>query len=814
MPPCPQNGALPNDTTKCTDLLSTATSGIVDFVDLRDRYAQRRNQLHALVNPHNTGKAFHAALQLDQRVYLQGGKLYHWNGIEIRPTAYGAGDRSEQRGFTTADCTAAGYTTGTTTARSTFNDIVWPTNVCNVKHVNIVIGFNSRVPTQNTKHNPPTSPATPAVQAGCNLGLPVSNAGAAADSLWNQARCDHVLGGGGNSFTHMLSQIDAVTRASNANQGTNIPTTPPNAHSTSDPVFAIYTDTSGGPATELQSIYGARVLVPRNAPVGDSIDPILTNPIERFSRQDCINAGWTASGTGTLGAGDLQEFCNIIWRRRTTTPAPTPPTTPPEEQSAAAAESSLGAFGFQDELDSGGGATYPKLLAAPAFSASSPLAEDEIAPQVHEGEQHKHCITRHDKAAETPPPSDMQCGNVFAQHGGFPDLAVIKKAATDNGVVFDSSTDALSIDENGKVILVKEDESGKMIEVPIPKPLGASPATPASSGGGGGGGGGAAIGIGVGSAAILGLLAYSLQSGAVGAGAGLGEFNWSPDISFAYNNTGMREIRYGTRMDFRHTDWHIWWTASQINSSGETKKMRYGSGAQYTSDWWSARYNNSIHDKEARADVALKATGEFRDWGGVWKFSPTYRANVEVDEYNNVQTWSHRVNLEAVWRINKWTLTQSTGFTAKKASDIGETLANKVETHPRVLIRCRPGVARPAPVSREIPAFAGMRGYFFVIFFVSSPAPALPFPPLPHSPPFPIPAKAGISRLQRQRRESQTGMENSSPPHYPPLTIPLILPLSFSPPFFYSPHSRESGNLPTPAPPPRIKFAPTPKINL
>ena len=678
----PQNGALPNDTIKCTDLLSTATSGIVDFVDLRDRYAQRRNQLHALVNPHNTGKAFHAALQLDQRVYLQGGKLYHWNGIEIRPTAYGAGDRSEQRGFTTADCTAAGYTTGTTTTRSTFNDIVWPTNVCNVKHVNMVLAIGLvRVNTQNTKHNPPTSapPNTqtiPPVQSGCNIGLPVSNAGDAEDALWNRTRCDHLLGSGGNSFTHMLSQIDAVTRAANANQGFSIPTTPPNAHGVADPIFVIFAN--NGPSTEIQSIYGARVIVSRNAPVGDSIDSILTNPIERFSRQDCVNAGWTASGTGRLGAGDLQEFCNIIWRRRTTTPAPTPPTTPPEEQSAAAAESSLGAFGFQDELDSGGGATYPKLLAAPAFSASSPLAEDEIAPQVHEGEQHKHCITRHDKAAETPPPSDMQCGNVFAQHGGFPDLAVIKKAATDNGLVFDSSTDALSIDENGKVILVKEDESGKMIEVPIPKPLGASPATPASSGGGGGGGGGAAIGIGVGSAAILGLLAYSLQSGAVGAGAGLGEFNWSPDISFAYNNTGMREIRYGTRMDFRHTDWHIWWTASQINSSGETKKMRYGSGAQYSADWWSARYNNSIHDKEARADVALKATGEFRDWGGVWKFSPTYRANVEVDEHN-IQTWSHRVNLEAVWRINKWTLTQSTGFTAKKASDIGETLQTRLK---------------------------------------------------------------------------------------------------------------------------------------
>ena len=669
----PQNGALPNDTTKCTDLLSTATSGIVDFVDLRNRYAQRRNELHAIVNPHNPGKAFHAALQLDQRVYLQGGKLYHWNGIEIRPTPYGAGDRSDQGGFTAADCTAAGYTQSTlTNDDTTRHDVVWPGSFCQVKHVNRVSGLVNplRLPAQNTKH----TPAAGSIQSGCNVGLPVSNI--PSDGNWDRSRCERLLGGGGSSFSSVLRIIRQTTGPTNAVEGTTIPDTGPNAHGPADPIFLIWVRTTI--PTEIQSIYGVRIHGIRSAPTPDEDNSLFTDPIERFSRQDCINAGWTTGGSGSPSTGDLQEFCNILWRRRTTTPAPTPPTTPPEEQSAAAAESSLGAFGFQDELDSGGGATYPKLLAAPAFSASSPLAEDEIAPQVHEGEQHKHCITRHAKDAETPPPSDMQCGNVFAQHGGFPDLAVIKKAATDNGVVFDSSTDALSIDENGKVILVKEDESGKMIEVPIPKPLGASPATPASSGGGGGGGGGAAIGIGVGSAAILGLLAYSLQSGAVGAGAGLGEFNWSPDISFAYNNTGMREIRYGTRMDFRHTDWHIWWTASQINSSGETKKMRYGSGAQYSADWWSARYNNSIHDKEARADVALKATGEFRDWGGVWKFSPTYRANVEVDEYN-VQTWSHRVNLEAVWRINKWTLTQSTGFTAKKASDIGETLQTRLK---------------------------------------------------------------------------------------------------------------------------------------
>ena len=680
----PRNGALPSGTIKCNDFLSPATSGIASFSELLTRYGERRNDLYhptantGILNPHNTGSGFDR-YRATQITYLHGGKLYFHNGIELRDTPYTlTSDRNDQAGFTSADCTAAGYTTRANTAA--FNGINWPNTVCDVKYVHMVLAAGLvRVDTQNTKHDPPASASpnddpdipVPPVQTGCNIGIPATNAG--FNGAWSNIGCEYLLGGGGASFAGVLGQIQAVTRATNASQGFSIPV---NGHGTADPIFIIYT--RAGAPTEIQSIYGVRVRGRRSAPLPDEDNSELTKPLERFSRQDCVNAGWTSGGTGTPGAGDLQEFCNILWRRRTTT-APTPPTTPPEEQSAAVSESSLGGFGFQDGFDPGGGATYPKLLAAPAFTSSSPLAEeDEIAPQTHEGEEHKHCITRHAKAAATPPPSDMQCGNVFARHGGFPELAMIKKAASDNGVEFDPTSDALSVDESGKVLLVKADENGKMIEVPIPKPLGASSATPAASGGGGGGGGGAAIGIGVGSAAILGLLAYSLQSGAVGAGAGLGEFNWSPDISFAYNNTGMREIRYGTRMDYRHTDWHIWWTASQVNTSGKTKKLRYGSGAQYTADWWSARYNNSVHDKEARADVALKATGEFRDWGGVWKLSPTYRANVEVDEYN-VQTWSHRVNLEAVWRINKWTLTQSTGFTAKRASDIGETLQTRLK---------------------------------------------------------------------------------------------------------------------------------------
>ena len=657
---------------KCDELLATIPE-VSKLADIRTFYEARRNELNTFLdNADNANKGTRKdfdPFQSSRGIVRSGSKLYYWNGIEIRDDPYTQAAESgsgrpghEQGGFTAADCTAAGYSVSSTDTLE-YDGIRWPVNICTARYIQRTA--SAAPPAQNNEKAYPDAEHQTRSESGCYLSMPAPNI-RAENRTWTTRRCQFLYGVG-TSFTNLKARAEEVKN--NFNQ-TISPSAAVPSHPQADPWIIQLQSNTNTPPTRVYSIYGLRIDGRRASHISEPnpLDEIFTGGIENFGRQECLDAGWKLGETNDNAANDLHEICNILWRRRTTV-APTPPTTPtpPEEQSAAAAASSPGALGFQDEF-----------RAAPVFSSPSPLAEDDIAPQTHEGKPHDYCITRHAKISSAPPPSDMQCGNVFAQHGGFPRLTMIQKAATDNGLVFDPTADALSIDENGKVILVKEDESGKMIEVPIPKPLGASPATPASSGGGGGGGGGAAIGIGVGSAAILGLLAYSLQSGAVGAGAGLGEFNWSPDISFAYNNTGMREIRYGTRMDFRHTDWHIWWTASQINSSGETKKMRYGSGAQYSADWWSARYNNSIHDKEARADVALKATGEFRDWGGVWKFSPTYRANVEVDEYN-VQTWSHRVNLEAVWRINKWTLTQSTGFTAKKASDIGETLQTRLK---------------------------------------------------------------------------------------------------------------------------------------
>ena len=133
--------------------------------------------------------------------------------------------------------------------------------------------------------------------------------------------------------------------------------------------------------------------------------------------------------------------------------------------------------------------------------------------------------------------------------------------------------------------------------------------------------------------------------------------------------------------------------------------------------------------------------------------------------------------------------------------------------------RALPVLPQPTGDSR----FRGNGGIFFCYFFCFLPCSRTP--PFPHSPHFPIPPPFPFPRKRESPDSSATGANHKQewrilppltiPPHYPP----LILPPSFSPshsppPFFYSPHSRESGNLPTPAPPARIKFAPTPKINL
>ena len=154
-------------------------------------------------------------------------------------------------------------------------------------------------------------------------------------------------------------------------------------------------------------------------------------------------------------------------------------------------------------------------------------------------------------------------------------------------------------------------------------------------------------------------------------------------------------------------------------------------------------------------------------------------------------------------------------------------------------IPAKAGISRLQRHRREFPAKGGKNGRFpfsrewrILFFSPNSPNPSFfhsphffTIPDSPHPPPFPpipIPAKAGISRLQRQRREFPAkGGKNGRFPLSREWRILFFSPNSPHPSFFHSPHfftipdspipqsppyphSRESGNLPTPAPLARI----------
>ena len=189
----------------------------------------------------------------------------------------------------------------------------------------------------------------------------------------------------------------------------------------------------------------------------------------------------------------------------------------------------------------------------------------------------------------------------------------------------------------------------------------------ASAGGGGGssgGGGGAGIAIGV--AAVVGLLALATWSGDPDA------FTFSPDVGINYDSQSGHILRYGTRMDFREKAWHAWWSAAQTNTRNGMGELRYGSGAEYAGEFWNARLQNDGYGKRSDSEFSLSAEKEF----GVWSFAPLYRVQYGKDETS--ESWRHALSVSAVWRVEKWTLTNSAGFYGESLAAFGDNASAKV----------------------------------------------------------------------------------------------------------------------------------------
>ena len=182
-------------------------------------------------------------------------------------------------------------------------------------------------------------------------------------------------------------------------------------------------------------------------------------------------------------------------------------------------------------------------------------------------------------------------------------------------------------------------------------------AIPQTSGGGNGSGGKFILsGIG------LFWAVYSWKNGA-------GEFNFSPDVGYAFTESGYSANAAG-QLNFRDENLHIYWRAGQQNANGNFGDLRYESGGKYTADFWTATFSESISGETANYDFSLSANLQNR----IWNISPVYRLHSEWKESDSgIKTDTrNELNLQGNFRYNGWTIRPAAGFRWENANDFSE----------------------------------------------------------------------------------------------------------------------------------------------
>ena len=187
----------------------------------------------------------------------------------------------------------------------------------------------------------------------------------------------------------------------------------------------------------------------------------------------------------------------------------------------------------------------------------------------------------------------------------------------------------------------------------IPQPPQPQPQT---SGGNGSGGKFILSGIG------LFWAVYSWKNGA-------GEFNFSPDVGYAFTESGYSANAAG-QLNFRDENLHIYWRAGQQNANGNFGDLRYESGGKYTADFWTATFSESISGETANYDFSLSANLR----GEIWKISPVYRLHSEWKESDSgIKTDTrNELNLQGNFRYNGWTIRPAAGFRWENVNDFSE----------------------------------------------------------------------------------------------------------------------------------------------
>ncbi len=151
---------------------------------------------------------------------------------------------------------------------------------------------------------------------------------------------------------------------------------------------------------------------------------------------------------------------------------------------------------------------------------------------------------------------------------------------------------------------------------------------------------------------------------------GAGEFNFSPDVGYAFTESGYSANAAG-QLNFRDENLHIYWRAGQQNANGNFGDLRYESGGKYTADFWTATFSESISGETANYDFSLSA--DLR--GGIWQISPTYRMQSEWKESDSgIKTdTQNELNLQGDFRYNNWQIRPSAGFQWQNFSDFANS---------------------------------------------------------------------------------------------------------------------------------------------
>ena len=155
--------------------------------------------------------------------------------------------------------------------------------------------------------------------------------------------------------------------------------------------------------------------------------------------------------------------------------------------------------------------------------------------------------------------------------------------------------------------------------------------------------------VGLGALGVMGIVLLNHGEGAL-------SFNPHAEV----HHVGETYTEYGARLDYTEEDWTGYWSASR----GDRGEWRYGTGAKWTGDIFTAGFANTADGEQSDSQFAIGARGEW----GVWTLESAYAADWALTETEN--EWTNRVSAGASAEYFRWTIVPKAEF-AWQPDDIG-----------------------------------------------------------------------------------------------------------------------------------------------